>query len=213
MSAGKLAKATIQIVNGSEKGTELECAFNPNAYTVDNSVNYGKRGAAGSGSSVAQFVDGNAETLSMELFFDTSESEKSVDVREQYTSYLDVLLSVDRKLNAPPACRFVWGDGIDFTALLQRARKQFTRFQRDGVPVRARVDVVFRAFGSADRPDPAQESETDDRPTTRRVTAGEMLWAIANDHYGDPAEWRTIAKHNGVDDPRSLKAGQSLELP
>lgn len=213
MSTGKLEKATIQIINGSEKNTELECAFNPNAYTVDNSVNYGKRGAAGSDASVAQFVDGNAETLSMELFFDTSERDRSVDVREQYTSYLDTLLSVDEKLNAPPACRFVWGDGIDFTALLQRARKQFTRFQRDGVPVRARVDVVFQAFEPADRPEPAQKSQSTDSPKSRRVSADETLWALAAEQYGDPTDWRTIARHNDIENPRSLATGQSIELP
>ena len=210
MSAGTLEKATIRIVNGSDEGTRLECAFNPNAYTVDSSVNYGKRGTAGSDASVAQFVDGNAETLSMELFFDTSEADRAVDVRTEYTDYLDALLSVDDELNAPPVCRFVWGNGIDFTALLQRARKQFTRFQRDGVPVRARVDVVFQAYEPAN----AQRSErTVDRPSTRTVTEGETLWALAADQYDDPTEWRTIAAHNDIDDPRSVEGGRTIELP
>jgi len=209
MSAGTLEKATIRIVNGSDEGTRLECAFNPNAYTVDTSVNYGKRGTAGSDASVAQFVNGNAETLSMELFFDTTDDD-AVDVRAEYTDYLDTLLSVDDQLNAPPVCRFVWGDGIDFTALLQRARKQFTRFQRDGVPVRARVDVVFRAYEPAN----AQQSRrTTNRPSTRTVTDGDTLWALAAEQYGDPTDWRTIAAHNDIDDPRSIEGGRTLELP
>lgn len=211
MSFGGLEKATIRIINGREKGTSLECAFNPSAYTVDNSVNYGERGAAGTGSSVAQFVDGNAQTLSMELFFDTSED--STDVRQAYTQYLDTLLSVDDRLQAPPACRFVWGGGLDFTALLERARKQFTKFEPDGTPVRARVDVVFRAFEPENGVADSGGANGSGRPESRRVTAGKHLWALAAEEYGDPTRWREIADRNGVENPRRLVSGQSLEVP
>lgn len=211
MTLGGLERATVRIVNGREKGTALECAFNPNAYTVDNSVNYGERGAAGSGSAVAQFVDGNARTLSMELFFDTSE--EAADVRETYTQHLDTLLSVDERLQAPPACRFVWGGGLDFTALLERARKRFTKFRPDGTPVRARVDVVFREFEPETTAAAGSGATGSDRSSARRVTAGKHLWELAAEELGDPARWREIADRNGVENPRKAVSGQSLEVP
>src|SRR6056297_4293531 len=106
--SGTLEKAQLMIVNGKQKGETIECAFNPNAYTLEKSVNYGDLKATGSGASIMQFVDGNAETLSMELFFDTTDElesngdPKAADVREQYTDMIDKLLAVDGDLHAPP---------------------------------------------------------------------------------------------------------------
>ena len=210
---GKLEKAQILILNGKKKGESLECKFNPNSYTMEKSVNYGEMKATGSGASIMQFVDGNAETLSMELFFDTSEAEKPVDVREKYITYIDTLLAVDGELHAPPVCRFVWGDGIDFTALLESANKQFTKFLPSGVPVRARVSVVFREFKTADYHKSEVSPESTDKTKIWTVTEGDTLWLIAAEEYSDPAHWRTIAEQNDIANPRAIEAGDKLELP
>ncbi|ELZ19501.1 CIS tube protein [Natrinema limicola] len=219
--SGTLEKAQLMIVNGKQRGETIECAFNPNAYTLEKSVNYGELKATGSGASIMQFVDGNAETLSMELFFDTTDEldsngspdTKQVDVRERYTQHIDTLLSVDGELHAPPVCRFVWGDGIDFTALLQRANKQFTKFLPSGVPIRARVNVVFKEYKTADYHKSEVSPESTDKTKVWTVTDGDTLWLIAAEEYGDAAHWRTIANHNDIEDPRAIETGDTLELP
>lgn len=218
-TSGKLEKAEIIVLNGKREGETLECRFNPNQYTRAKSVNYGELTATGSGASIAQFVDGNAETLDMELFFDTSDRLEEhdggppVDVREQYTDFIDDLLAVDGELHAPPVCRFVWGDGVDFTAHLERAEKRFTKFLPSGVPVRAWVDVTFREFKTPDYHKSEVSPESTDKTKVWTVTEGDTLWLIAEEEYGDPAEWRTIAEANDVENPRDVEAGQRLELP
>ncbi len=217
-SDGKLEKAQILILNGKKEGETIECKFNPSSYTLEKSVNYGEMKATGSGASIMQFVDGNAETLSMELFFDTTDkledgNTAELDVREQYTKYFDLLLSVDGELHAPPVCRFVWGDGIDFTALVQHANKQFTKFLPSGVPVRARVSVVFKEFKTADYHKSEISPESTDKTKVWTVTEGDTLWLIASKEYGDPGHWRTIAEQNQIGNPRTLEPGSKLELP
>lgn len=218
-ASGQLEKAQILILNGNHENTTIDCKFNPNSYTLEKSVNYGELKATGSGASVQQFVDGNAERLSMELFFDTTEkvgdsnSVDEVDVREQYTKYIDLLLSVDGELHAPPVCRFVWGKGIDFTALVHSANKQFTKFLPSGVPVRARVSIVFQEFKTADYHKSEVSPESTDKTKVWTVSEGDTLWLIASEEYSDPAHWRTIAEHNGLSNPRDIQAGQKLELP
>lgn len=219
-SSGKLEKARIIVLNGKNEGETIECKFNPNSYTLEKSVNYGEMKATGSGASVQQFVDGNAEKLSMELFFDTTDevgsdgaSTEDVDVREQYTKYIDTLLAVDGELHAPPVCRFVWGKGIDFTALVHSANKQFTKFLPSGIPVRARVSIVFREFKTADYHKSEVSPESTDKTKVRTVTEGDTLWLIASEEYSDPSHWRTIAEHNDIDNPRNVEAGDELELP
>jgi hypothetical protein len=221
MNDGTLEKTRIMILNGKRKGDTIDCKFNPSAYTLEKSVNYGELKATGSGASIMQFVDGNAETLSMELFFDTSDELDSagspdaerVDVRERYTNRIDALLSVDGELHAPPVCRFVWGDGIDFTALVRRANKQFTKFLPSGVPIRARVDVEFVEYKTADYHKSEVSPESTDKTKVWTVTDGDTLWLIAAEEYGDAAHWRTIADHNDLENPRSIETGDELELP
>jgi nucleoid-associated protein YgaU len=207
-------KAEIRVLRGKEKqsGKEpyLECRFNPSQYDISRSVSYGEMQASGSGASSQQFVNRSADTLSMQLFFDTSETQ--TDVREEYLDKLDYLASVDPELHAPPLCQFVWGDGLSFTALVQRLDKSFTRFLPSGVPVRARVDVTFTECKPSDYRRELKPESTD-KTKAWVVTEGDTLWLVAAEEYGDPSHWRTIADANGIDNPRDIEPGDSLELP
>lgn len=218
--SGKLEKAQIIILNGNNEGETIDCKFNPSAYTVSKSVNYGELKATGSGASIMQFVDGNAETLSMELFFDTTDEldgsdpdKAAVDVRKQYTNLIDSLLAVDGELHAPPVCRFVWGDGIDFTALVEHAEKRFTKFLPSGVPIRARVSIQFTEYKTADYHKSEVSPESTDKTKRWTVAEGDTLWLIAAEEYGDSSHWRTIADANDITNPRAVETGDQLELP
>ena len=49
-------------------------------------------------------------------------------------------------------------------------------------------------------------------PETYTVRRGDTLWGIACRFYGDGSKWGTIAKKNGVADPRKLPVGKVLTL-
>ena len=216
---GTLETAQILVLNGKHEGDSIDCKFNPTEYTVGKSVNYGDLKATGSGASIMQFVDGNAETLSLELFFDTTDEldgsgdPKAADVRKQYTDMIDTLLAVDGELHAPPVCRFVWGEGIDFTAVVEHAEKRFTKFLPSGVPIRARVQLQFTEYKTADYHKSEVSPESTDKTKRWTVAEGDTLWLIADEEYGDPSHWRTIADRNDITNPRQLSAGETLELP
>lgn len=207
-------KAEIRVLRGKNKSSGndpfLTCRFNPPEYGVNRSVNYGELKASGSGASSQQFVNRSADTLSMELFFDTSETQ--TDVRSEYVDKLDTLASVDPELHAPPLCQFVWGDGLSFTALVSSLDKTFTRFLPSGVPVRARVNVTFTECKPSDYRRELKPESTD-KTKAWTVTEGDTLWLIADEEYGDPSHWRTIADANDIDNPRAVEPGESLELP
>ena len=216
---GTLETAQILVLNGKHEGDSIDCKFNPTEYTVGKSVNYGDLKATGSGASIMQFVDGNAETLSLELFFDTTDEldgsgdPAAADVRKQYTDMIDTLLAVDGELHAPPVCRFVWGEGIDFTAVVEHAEKRFTKFLPSGVPIRARVQLQFTEYKTADYHKSEVSPESTDKTKRWTVAEGDTLWLIADEEYGDPSHWRTIADRNDITNPRQIDAGETLELP
>ena len=45
------------------------------------------------------------------------------------------------------------------------------------------------------------------------VKKGDTLRKLANRYYGEPNEWRRIAKANKIKDPTKLKVGRKLRTP
>lgn len=210
----ELEKAVIEVLKGKPKELEgssrIAVEFNPTEYSLEKSIEYGNQKIPGFSSPVTQFVSGDAETLSMELFFDTYEDGE--DVREKYTNKIDALLKVDGTIHGPPICRFVWGS-FDFKCVLQSANKQFTMFRSNGIPVRARVNVTFKGYTTPEEQSKEEKRESADKTKVRRVEEGESLWSIAAEEYQDPRQWRPIAAANGIENPRRLRPGDEVLVP
>jgi hypothetical protein len=209
-----LKKAQIKILEGKQKNTIIEAEYNPTEYSLDKSVTYGEQNLPGATTPITQFGSGAAESLSMELFFDTYENdESSRDVRIEYTNKIDELLKVDPELHAPPICEFVWGKNFRFKCVLEKASKKFTMFLPDGTPVRARVNVSLKEYEEPLWEKAEKPPQSADKTSVWRVTEGDTLWFIAAEEYGDPAQWRPIATKNGIVNPRRLDPGRELVVP
>lgn len=203
-------KATIQVLDRNREVTEtIRVPFNPTEYDVESSVQYDEVEVPGYTSPVTQFVSGSADSLSMELFFDTYEARE--DVREQ-TGKIESLLELDEKRHAPPVLRVAWA-GFQFTCVLESASASYTLFLPNGTPVRARMNVTFTEYTP---PIKQRREETGDEGNEERVRVvkeGDTLWEISGDEYGDPTKWRIIADENGIDNPRTLQIGTELTIP
>lgn len=207
-----LQDARIQILSGRQEGKEIPVKFNPTEYSIEKSVSYAQQNPPGRGAPITQFVTGESETLSMELFFDTHDDDTADDVR-YYTDMIDGLLTVDGNLHAPPICKFAWGNLVDFQSVLESASKQFTMFDRNGLPVRARVSVSFKRYDPPIKERAENPRASADRTTVWAVTEGDTLWLVAAEEYGDPGLWRPIADENGIENPRTLEPGTDLFVP
>ena len=51
------------------------------------------------------------------------------------------------------------------------------------------------------------------RPRLVRVAPGDTLRSIATRELGDPSLWESLARANGIDDPRRLRVGDELVIP
>lgn len=217
--SSNLEKALIEVLdregNRKDPPVEIPVMFNPTEYSLDKQLNIDQKERPGQTAPTQQFVSGNAESLSTEFFFDTHASGK--DVRKAYTDHIDSLLVTDEYQTSaeppePPKCRFVWGSLI-FNGRLKSAKKTFTMFDRGGVPVRAKVQVVFEGSRILEEESSAAQGQSGGGARTHRVTEGDTLWDIAGAEYGDPQQWRGIADANGVENPRTLQVGDVLEIP
>jgi hypothetical protein len=221
VSDADLRRARIEVLDAQGRPKEeLPVQFKPTEYSIEKSVTHGDQRLPGSTLPITQFVSGDAETLSMELFFDTYPTETTnpgakadgpTDVRE-YTDRIDGLMKLDPDRGEPPVCRFVWGSLL-FTSVVESASKQFTMFLPSGVPVRARVNITFKRYAGAFERRTESSGQTVEQPRMWVVKQGDTLWDIAATEYGDPYAWRDIASANGIENPRTLQIGTELVLP
>lgn len=190
-------------------GEEVTVLFNPTEYAVEKGNQFAEVQIPGLAAPLLQFSRGNARVLTMDLFLDTTEP--GTDVRE-HVRRITGLLDIDATTHAPPVCEFVWGGGDTFRGVVERANQRFTMFLADGTPVRATVGVSIKEFKTelTARETPLQSP---DRTKVRTVKQGDSLWGLAAREYGDPAEWRHIARASGIANPRLLTPGADVVLP
>ena len=76
MSKAQLKKATITVLDGSDKGKVITVLFNPTEYTFDRTNSYKGTPIPGLGTPLMQFVSGESDSLSMDLFLDDYTDQK-----------------------------------------------------------------------------------------------------------------------------------------
>jgi nucleoid-associated protein YgaU len=218
MNRNQLAKATISTLKGERK--VITVLFNPTEYSFERSNSYKTTSIPGLGSPLIQFVNGECDQLSMELFMDdytdpngpTSQLTPESQPLSKRLKELSGLLNVNRQIHAPPPVEFRWGSMV-FHAIIEKLGRKVTMFHPDGTPARVTLSVSFKEYRTLKEliEDPRRESAD---KTKRRVTIGkEQLWAIAAREYDSASEWVLIAEANDLDDPRDIKPGDWLTMP
>ena len=225
MSKTQLEKATItelKALNGALQptGNVISVLFNPTEYTFESSNSYKATPVPGLSSPLLQFVNGESDTLNMDLFLDdytdprgpTSLREKTSDTVDQRLKYITKLLEINRDLHAPPPVRFNWGKMI-FTAVIEKLTRKVTMFHPDGTPARATLSVSFKEYRTLREQLRTPRRQSADKSKRREVVGHDQLWQIAAREYDDATEWVRIAKENDLDDPREIEPGDWLLLP
>ena len=203
--------AYIEPLLGALKGVRAKVIFNPAEYSIQKGNQFSNAPLPGLSNPIASFVNGDADVLTMDLFFDTYTNMGSSDVRLE-TDKIAVLLEIDPQLHAPPPVKFVWGP-LRFKAVLERLTQRFTMFREDGVPVRATLNVTFKEYRTIEDQLSPKPNESSDWSKRRIIAQHDRLCLIAAIEYEDAAEWRVIADANDIDNPRLLEPGREILLP
>lgn len=200
---------TKALIINTDTSIPIPVMFNPPEYRIQKTNQFAEVGIPGLGSSLLQFVRGNSETLSMDLFFDTTDL--GVDVRV-FTELVVSLTSLNAETHAPPSLMFIWGSLI-FPCVLESVTQQFDYFNTAGLPLRAKLAVSLKGRDLLEDLLSSIPFESADRTKGVVVKSGDTLQAIAATEYGDPRQWRLIANASSVDNPLTIQPGQSLTVP
>lgn len=203
----------------------IDVQFNPTQYTLNKAAQIAEIAIYGIDSPVLQFIRGQNEKLTLDLFFDTTRApagqgessmgEDARDVREQ-TNAIYQLVKIQPRTHAPPRIRFIWGS-LSFRAIVESVQQKFDLFSPSGIPLRATLSVSFREYKTLEEQLAELNLQSSDHTKRRVVKSGDTLSQIAAEEYRDPALWRRIASHpsnrSKIDDPRLLRPGTVLLIP
>src|SRR5882757_7560014 len=164
-----LIKAHIQRLkaDGTIDGAPFPVQFNPSEYTLSKGSQIAEIPIPGLDQPILQFVRGQTETLSLDLFFDSTEDGMGPDATPvtKKTDKFYELIKIDRETHAPPVLRFMWGqDGFaganfdgnwssqartnGFQCVVESIKQRFTLFSSEGIPLRAVLSVALREYHS-----------------------------------------------------------------
>jgi hypothetical protein len=209
-------------IKSKDLGKELQVLFNPERYTLNKGVQIAEIAIPGLDSPVLQFVRGQNEKITMELFFDTTQFGLLDDVKDVRieTRKLYDLVKINQRTHAPPRCELFWGDQLfSFGSTLspqcvvESISEEFNLFSPKGIPLRAKLNVTFREYKTVEQQLKETLKHSSDRRKVRVLGRGMTLSHLAWKEYDDPGEWRLIAEENNVDNPRLIAPGTKLAVP
>lgn len=206
---------------------EIRALFNPNKLTLRGSSTVKSRANAAQGKRHASLSDYSYEplTLSISLFFDTSETATGGALASLFgagggnsgssvlahTTAVAALLRPVPGETRPPICELWWGRYQILCGVLSSLSQSFTHFLADGTPVRATLDCEFREVDETPLSRPTGAATGTSR--LHVVGLGETLQSIAVAAYGNAGRWRDIALANKISNPRAVFPGRLLTIP
>jgi hypothetical protein len=205
-----LKRAFLEIVTPRVLDPIIPLCFSPTEYQRQKANTFAEIGIPGLESPPIQYVRGASEKLTAELLADTSDS--LLDVRLCYTDRIRNLMNIHPELHAPPIVRLAWGSE-SFKGVIESLNITFVLFTPDGIPLRAKLGMTLKEYRPVDvqvRERPKNSPDTEKAWVVRR---GDTLSSIASAVLRDPAQWRSIARANGIIDPRNIPPGINLTIP
>ena len=201
--------------NGSMIST-IDVQFNPTEYSLSKGAQIAEIPIPGIDSPILQFIRGQNEKLTLDLFFDTTaERGMGLEARDvtEYTDQIYQLVKIQSKTHAPPRIQFIWGKKLKFKGIVESVQQKFTLFNPEGVPLRATLSVTFREYKILE--EQLKELNLQSPDHTKRVVVqhNDTLSSIAAAEYDDPGLWRPIAEANNLTNPRKIVPGMVLDIP
>ncbi len=126
----------------TEDNQLITALYNPEKYSVSKSVHYAEVSIPGLDEPVLQFVQGQNEKITLDLFFDTTDYGMVDNVVDVRTLTVDVynLLKVDTSTHAPPRFTVTWGNAgplfgqgnTSSLCVMESMNEEFTLFAPTG---------------------------------------------------------------------------------
>jgi hypothetical protein len=238
----KLQKALlVQLKAGKpDDATKLEVQFNPDSLRVSYGNQVVQPSSSGNVTEGAtQYVGSGTTRLSLTLVFDVTapplDKDRGADVRKATEKVIALVMPGPAEQRAgegenakpvtvrpAPKVRFDWGS-FRFDGYVDSIEESLEHFSADGRPLRSSIQLSFstqeiqHAFDDqfkarpAGAPSPGLAGLGSGFTASAGIGAGGTVQGIA-DVNGLGGSWQQIAAANGIENPRALTPGTTIDL-
>lgn len=162
-------------------------------------------------------IDGTGVTGPVEIGNDQQEKtaqgdDSAVDVVKKISEFKNVCTKFQGKTHQVNYLHIVWGD-LSFYCVLKSLDVKFALFDRQGKPLRAKMNCSFAETNSEKAREAEEKKSSPDLTHIRTVLQGDTLPLMSSRIYGDSKYYLEVARVNGLKDFRKLTPGQQLVFP
>lgn len=217
MPAGKLEKLLIEAYRDAlyndKDSNDFVAMFNPEQYSIRYEIESDDSSGSGTSGSSQTFQRMKAQDLSLDFTIDgTGVNGEKIEVPDRVRSFLDVAYEYQGDQHRPRYLKIVWGTLI-FKCVLKSATVNYTLFNPDGQPLRAKITASFNGFIEDTLRAAQEDSSSPDLTHLRTVQDGDTLPLMAYRIYGDSKYYFQVAEFNGLGNLKKLETGQKIFFP
>jgi hypothetical protein len=194
--------------------------INPASYTHEHKVNYNTDVPIGAPGTPLMFRGIPPETISFDVYFDATGAIEApatmpgnkLPIGGQITQFKKVCFTYNGNIHEPNYLILNWGSLV-FKCKLSSLRVEYTLFQKNGIPLRAKASCAFIKAIDANTIGKEANNKSPDLTHLFIIKQGDTLPNICNTMYGDPSYYLEVAAYNQIVNFRNLEPGTKLYLP
>lgn len=207
-------------------GEPFDLPINPEQLSQSFKVEYEKEQAQGSQQTDPKFKFTPPQELKLDFTLDGTgvvpinkqPGKFHQDVTTQVQTLLNLTYVMNSSTHKPNYLRITWGDfpfnnRNAFDCLLSDLQVNYTLFDSDGKPLRAKISATFCSYVEQDFRIREEGKESPDVTHRRKVTASDTLPLMTYDIYGDPSYYLAVARVNGLVNFRKIATNTNLQFP
>jgi len=219
----KLEKLKICAFDDVERGDkpvlEFEAMFNPTSYSQTYAIEWARQQGVNSTGTELTYSRSLPGELTLDLVVDgTGVNEMGIvavtqkSVSERVQELLDVTFNYNGAIHESNYLIVTWGK-LSFSCRLSSLTVNYTRFNRDGAPLRAELKVSLVSDESNKKRAQQEQRTSPDLMHSRIVREGDTLPLLTKEIYGSSARYLDVARYNELDHFRSLTPGREILFP
>ncbi|TXI28802.1 MAG: peptidoglycan-binding protein [Nitrosomonas oligotropha] len=204
------------------KREKFEAMINPAGYERTSKISYSKESVMGQPGVEAKYYATHADKFVLkELILDATGAVSAnplsvvsdpVPIKEQIESLKEVIYKYNGSKHEAPIVQLKWGELL-FYGRVESLKYDYTLFKPSGVPLRAKVTIIFFEYKSTQEISKEAALESPDLTHLIEIKAGDTLPLLCYRVYQDCSYYLDIAKINRLTDFRNLKPGTKLRFP
>ncbi|HTE22905.1 CIS tube protein [Flavitalea sp.] len=134
-------------------------------------------------------------------------------VEQQLKNFLDCVYKMSKKIHRPKFLLLIWGSEIRFRCVLSSLDINYTLFNPDGKPLRAKLSCTFVDYKTREQRIAEDKPSSPDLTHYRRVKEGDRLDYLTYRIYNDPKYLLQVGKVNHLTTIRRIRSGSDLYFP